>query len=176
MVFIDITKTDYLMSNQRRFIELIIYASSAFLIPFLLGHPQWLVGILVNTSLVLAGLNLKKHNLLPVIILPSIAVLTKGLIFGPFTVFLLYFIPSIWIGNALLTLSMKLKMNKWIKLTMGVASKTVLLGVTALVLVNFNVVPELFLAVMGLTQLYTAIGGGFLAFSIHEIKKRALTK
>ena len=90
-------KTDVVLSAYRKNLLLAIYALACFAVPFLLGHPQWLVGSIVNAVLVLAALNLKKTAILPIILLPSLAVLAQGLIFGSFTFLLIYLIPAVWI-------------------------------------------------------------------------------
>lgn len=172
-----IKKQDYVLGYVQENIELIIYSVICFFAPFLIGHPQIVVGVLVNAALVLAALNLKDVKLLPVIILPSLAVLSRGMIFGPFTIFLVYMIPFIWVGNAILVWTFKkfnldLKMNKWITLGIGSALKTVFLFGCAFVLVKFGILPVLFLTTMGIFQFYTAILGGILAFGIHSVKKR----
>jgi hypothetical protein len=172
-------RRDYNIGLIQENIELLVYSALAFLIPFTLGHPQLVVGILVNAAIVLASLNLKNYKLLPVIILPSIAVLSRGLIFGPFTMFLIYMIPFIWIGNFILLyafreLKLKRKMNSIVTLIIGAVAKTAFLFGVAFLLVNLNVIPALFLTTMGLLQLYTALAGGALALGIHEAKKKML--
>ncbi|MBC8444270.1 hypothetical protein H8D83_01660, partial [Candidatus Woesearchaeota archaeon] len=116
-------------------------------------------------------------KLLPIIILPSLAVLTKGLIFGPFTIFLAYMIPFIWIGNAILVFTFKKfnlqkKLNKWITLLFASAFKTAFLFSIAYLFIKIGILPAVFLTAMGLFQFYTAIMGGILAFSIHSVKKK----
>ena len=68
---------------RQQVIELVAYSFIAFFIPFFIGHPQLLVGTMVNAALILSGVYLKRNFLLPVIFMPSIAVLSRGLIFGP---------------------------------------------------------------------------------------------
>src|SRR3989338_293273 len=82
-------------------LQTVLLAALCFFIPFALSHPQLLVGSIVNASLILGATYLKGHKLLPVILLQSIGVLTAGVIFGSFTVFLIYMIPFIWIANAI---------------------------------------------------------------------------
>jgi hypothetical protein len=170
-------KQDYILTNITENIELIIYSAIAFLTPFLLGHPQFLVGVIVNAALVLAALNLKDYKLLPIIMIPSIAVLTRGLIFGPYTIYLIYMIPFIWIGNLILVYSFKkfhfgLKMNKIWTLTFGAILKTAFLFGSTFLFVLLGILPVMFLTTMGLLQLYTALAGGALALGIHTVKKR----
>ena len=141
-----INKQDYKLSFVQENIEVVVYSLIAFFVPFIAGHPQWLVGILVNASLVLAALNIKNYKLLPIIMLPSIGVLTRGLVFGPFTIFLIYMIPFIWIGNAILVWAIKyFKLNNWIKLGIGAVIKTAFLFGAAYALVGLNILPALFL-------------------------------
>lgn len=170
-------KTDYGVGLVQEYSELIIYSAVAFLIPFLLAHPQLVVGIVVNAALVLAALNTKDYKLLPVVMLPSIAVLARGLIFGPFTMFLIYLIPFIWIGNAILVyafkeLKLKRKMNSIVTLLIGATAKMVFLFLAALLLVKTGVIPAPFLLTMGVFQLSTALAGGVIALGIHEAKKK----
>jgi hypothetical protein len=169
--------SDYNLSMFQENIELLIYSALAFFVPFVIGHPQLVVGILVNTSIVLAALNLKNYKLLPVIMLPSIAVLSRGLIFGPFTVFLIYMIPFIWIGNFILLaafreLKLKRNVNSVATLIIGSVAKAFFLFTCALILVGTGVLPNIFLTTMGLFQLYTALAGGAIALGIQEAKKR----
>ncbi len=86
----------------------------SFFLPFFLGHPQWLVGTVVNAGLFLSAIfcpclpaGRQKIFFASVIILPSIGVLARGLVFGSFTWFLIYFLPFIWLGNLILILIFK---------------------------------------------------------------------
>jgi hypothetical protein len=162
---------EYAISYIQENVELFIYSMLAFTIPFFIGHPQWFVGVVVNTSLVLAGLNIKNYKVLPVIILPSLAVLSRGLIFGPFTIFLLYIIPFIWFGNALILLSFKIFTNKFLATFVGSFSKFLFLFVAAFVLINLNILPQIFIVSMGVMQLYTALVGSCIALGVHSLKK-----
>lgn len=171
-----VNKQDYKLGYLQENIEMVLYTLAAFLIPFTLGHPQLLVGTLVNSALFLAALNLKGFKMLPIIIAPSLGVLTKGLIFGPLTIFLVYMIPFIWIGNALLVYSFKAfnvdkKVNSLVSIGISAAAKTIFLFAVAYVLFKLNLVPQIFLTTMGLFQLYTAVAGGIVALGIHKAKK-----
>ena len=176
-----INKQDYALSFNQENIELIIYSTICFAIPFLIGHPQWIVGIIVNTALVLAALNLKFKMILPIITLPSIAVLTKGLIFGSFTHLLLLMIPFIWISNTILVYSFKKlnlekKINKIKVLVIGSIAKTIFLFSISFIFYKIGILPGIFLTSMGIIQFYTAITGGAIALGIHSAKKRLSTK
>lgn len=79
----------------------------AFFVPFSLGYPQWLVGTIVNACLFLSAIFLPKKYFLPLAIFPSLGILARGIIFGPFTFFLIYFLPFVWLGNLFLLLIFK---------------------------------------------------------------------
>lgn len=156
--------------------QMIFYSVLAFFLPYFLGHPQWLVGIIVNAYLILGATYLKGYKLLPVIVLPSIGVLTAGLIFGSYTVFLLYLIPFIWIGNALYAYSYKhlqfVKMNKIFSVISASVLKSTFLFLSALLLVSLEVIPVMFLTAMGVLQLVTALAGGVIAVGIISGRER----
>lgn len=81
------------------FAEFLILCFLAFMIPFVIGHPQLLVGVLVNTFLVLSALNIGMRKVGVLAALPSLGVLARGMLFGPFTFSLVFMLPFIWIGN-----------------------------------------------------------------------------
>lgn len=157
-------------------VEFVAYSALALLIPFSLGHPQLLVGILVNACLVLTALNLKSHKILPVALLPSMGVLARGLVFGPFTMFLVYMIPFIWVGNLILVSVMQKLSHKWLALGLGAVLKTVFLYSIAILLIRNGLLPKVFATSMGLIQLYTALLGGILALSVQTIRTKAFKK
>lgn len=152
----------------------------AFFVPFLLGHPQWLVGTAVNAFLFLAAIFLPKKYFLPIIILPGLGVLARGIIFGPFTPFLVYFLPFIWLGNLALIfifshlikfLPAKYAVLKKIGIAVFVSAvvKFFILFLFANIYFKFSIVPAVFVQAMGLNQLATALAGGLLALLIFKI-------
>lgn len=174
-----VKKQDYKLGFIQENVELLIYSLICFFVPFILGHPQWIVGVLVNAALVLAALNLKSYKMLPVILIPSLAVLSRGVIFGPFTYLLVFMIPFIWIGNSILVylfkkLHVDKKMNRFVVLGIGAAAKTLFLFTAAFIFFKLGVLPAVFLTTMGLLQLYTAIAGGMLAIGVQELKKKLI--
>lgn len=165
----------YELGNKLQNIEMIVYSLSCFFIPFLIGHPQLVVGVIINSLLILSSLNLQKHRLLPIILLPSLGALARGMVFGPFTVFLIYLIPFIWIGNTVLVLGFKYlhlnkKINYLITLIISSSLKALFLFSAAFVLYKLNIIPAIFLTAMGITQLITALSGGVLAFVTNRIR------
>lgn len=165
------------LGKNREMTEYAIYTTAAFVVPFMIAQPQLVVGTLVNAALILSALNLKNAKLLPVILLPSVAVLSRGLIFGPFTMYLLYTIPFIWIGNSALVYIIKrfylgAKWNKYLSLALGIVAKVLFLYVAANILIKLGVLPKVFATAMGVFQLYTAIAGSVLALSVAALTNK----
>lgn len=170
---------DYALSKAYENIELIIYSALCFFVPFFIGHPQIFAGIAVNAVLVTAALNLKGYKLLPVIMIPSLGVLSRGIVFGPFSKFLIYMIPFIWFGNALLVFSfkhfkLKKKYNFAYTLMAGAIIKSGFLFLSAFILYKLSIIPVIFLTAMGFMQFATAVSGGIAAYGIHSAKKKIL--
>ena len=170
---------EYKLGSKQETIELMAYSLVSFFIPLIFRQPQLLVGTVVNAVLILTALNLKNRNILPAIMLPSIAAAAGGYLFGGFTMYLVYMIPFIWLGNAIIVLAFKqfrLQKNKNFIVTLGISSLAkagFLLGIT-LLLVSLSIVPAVFLTAMGLLQLTTALVGGVLAFTVQKVKKALL--
>jgi hypothetical protein len=161
--------------------QFLVFASVSivsFFMPFAFGHPQWLVGTIVNACLFLGALYLPKKYFIPLAILPSLGVLARGLVFGPFTFFLIYFLPFIWLGNLMLififsrlTNASLIRANKGWTYFMFFSSvvKFGFLFLIANIYFNFGLVPKLFLATIGLNQLATALAGGLIALIILKL-------
>lgn len=171
-----LNKREYEFSHLQENVEMGVYAALSFFVPFFLSHPQMFVGTIVNAALVMAAFNLRGKKLLPVIMLPSIGVLSAGVLFGQFTSALLYMIPMIWLGNAILVFGIKefvlhRKMHKLAGLGLGAIAKTVFLFMGAYAMINFGLLPAAMLAAMGMMQLQTAVLGGVFAISVQHLKK-----
>ena len=149
----------------------------SFLVPFSLGEPQLLVGTIVNAALVAGAFKLRGWEILPLVVLPSIATLSRGIIFGPFTPYLAIMLPFIWVGNALLVLAVKRfvvadKRNFALGNAIGIAAKVALLFGSAYALYSLKVIPAVFLTAMGVFQLITALLGAGLAFGALKAEAR----
>ncbi len=169
--------------------QALIFAGVAFLslmVPFGFGHPQLLIGAIINAILFLAVLFLPKKYWLPLIIFPSLGVLTRGLIFGPLTFFLIYFLPFIWLGNWILMLVFEKVINKFkinqtnsfkfyfkylFAVLLASLTKFTFLFLTANLYFNLKVVPKIFVVSMGLNQLGTALAGGIISLLIFKAFK-----
>jgi hypothetical protein len=149
-----------------------IIFSLAFFIPFLISGPQLLTGTLVNCLLISGTKFVDKKNHLFMAILPSIAAVLNGLVFGKFTIFLVYFLPFIWLSNFVLIRSivyLREKLPLSFSISLSVIFKTIILFVSALIYFKFNFVPEIFLTTMGVFQLTTGIMGGVVFLGINKI-------
>lgn len=155
-------------------IEFLVLCVVSFSIPFLLSHPQLLVGSVVNALLFRASLSMDFKKSLPIIFLPSVAAYLGGVLFGGATSFLLYFIPVIWLSNASYVYFNKLLSHRLfsgskflrfgLNIILSSGLKSLILFVFAFLAVTFFSFPPLFLTVMGLFQFLTAIIGGFSAY------------
>lgn len=157
------------ISDLAKSFAFVAISSAAFFVPFSLGHPQWLVGMIVNACLFLSAIFLPQKYWLAIAVLPSLGVLARGAVFGPFTLFLVYFLPFIWLGNLILI---------WVFRRVGfiaaAAAKFLFLFLTASIYFKFYIVPAIFLQAMGLNQLATALAGGTIAFLILKFYGRTL--
>ena len=163
--------------NHFEKIELVFYALLGFFVPFFFGHPQILIGTIVNSMLVSAALYSRGYKLIPLALTPSLGVLASGMLFGNLTVFLVYLIPFIWIGNFLIIYGMKFfylhaKVNYWISSVISSIVKAGFIFGSALVLVSFGIIPAALLVPMGLLQVETALAGCAVVFGVHKIRTR----
>jgi hypothetical protein len=168
-------KTITLPQTTSRVIEYSLIAAS-FFIPFFISGPQLLTGTIVNALLFLFVSQLSSKKLLPMVMLPSIGAVLNGVLFSKFTVFLLYFLPFIWIGNYILILSFKSILLKtqsfFISLVGSSLIKCSVLFIIALVFTQYKIVPTIFLQLMGVFQLVTALMGGMIAWAIYHFSTK----
>ena len=141
----------------------------SFFIPFSLGQPQWLVGTIVNACLFSAAIFLPRKFILSLVILPSLGILCRGIIFGPLTMFLVYFLPFIWLANLVLILIFKRlspRLNYLSSVFLAALAKFLFLFIVANIYFEFSVAPKIFLQLMGISQFFTALAGGIIAWII----------
>ena len=169
-----INKRVYNFTNLHENVELVIYGVLGFFVPLLFGHPQLLVGSIVNSLIVISALHHRGFKPFTLFVLPSIGALTRGILFGPFTIFLVYMLPFIWFSNFILWVLIKKiyiekKKNYIIASFISSISKALFLFIIAFILFKFNVIPKLFLIAMGPIQLATAIIGTFIGGGVSKI-------
>ena len=130
----------------------LVLAGISVAVPFVTSN-QIITGTIVNFLLFVTP----KKYVWPVIIFPSLAVMARGIIFGPLTPFLFYFLPFIWLGNWMLV-----KLASQGHPLQGIFGKVGILYIGANVFVIYKIAPKMFLTSMGIMQLVTAIIGGML--------------
>lgn len=167
------------LTKYRELFELVLLSSISFLIPVFIGHPQLLVGIVVNALIVRSALTMKRWKNLPTLVLPSLGALTRGILFGPFTSYLLYLILFIWLGNFVLAFYtkyfVKLKFKFVLPLTILASSglKALVIFVPTLLFVNSALIPKMFVSSMGVMQVITAFVGSAIALGITRLELKA---
>ena len=145
-------------------------------------NSQLIIGTIVNIALVVSAINLKGWaKILGVVTMPSISTILSGYVFGTASVYMVYMIPAIWLGNFALIYSYKLLMlgkNKHYFLAgiVGIIVKVAIIFALFNLINLFGVFPEKLVTTlstaMGTTQLITATLGVILAFIIYKIEKR----
>ncbi|MAG17905.1 MAG: hypothetical protein CL944_00320 [Candidatus Diapherotrites archaeon] len=164
------TRFENLVKSEN--LGLLIFGFAVFFIPFIFGHStnfpnQLIVGSLVNTLLASSALHLTMKKSLPIILLPAIAAVLSGFIFGSFSIFLAFLVPFIWIGNAIYVYFIKNlkivnKMNYAGAVFISSLLKALFLFLSTLALVYLAIIPEIFLLPMSLVQFATAMAGGLI--------------
>jgi len=140
------------------------------LFPFVFDSSQLVLGTLTNGILIIAAYTERDfRKIIPLVFLPSLATLAKGLLFGPFTPLLLYMIPFIWAGNALFVSIVRMdRLNLPLigRIILGASGKALLLFGIANGFIALGILPKIFATSMGLVQLITALLGGLGAAGI----------
>ena len=144
-------------------------------------NSQYVVGTIVNLSLVIAAINVKGFKQIAgLITLPSISAIGSGLIFKSASIFTVYMIPAIWIGNfTFVYLYKKLWMQK--KINYILTAIVAILVKAAIIYLFFrglaliiNIPTPMFTALnlsMGMNQLITATIASIIGFGISKIGK-----
>ena len=183
-------------SKTSETIQTIVIGLLAFLVPTFLGkllsevfgaqsvvatNSQLIIGSIVNTALVLTALNIKGWpRVLMVVFMPSISTMFSGFIFGSASVFMMYMIPAIWLGNFALVMSFKYLMlhkniNYIITAIVGILVKVGIIFGFFMILKSFSVFPEKIVSnlqqAMSITQLITATIGCIAGWSVYKLEK-----
>ena len=144
------------------------------------ANSQIIVGSIVNTALIMAAINLKGwKKIIGVVTMPSISTILSGYVFGTASVYMVYMIPAIWVGNFALIYAYKLVMlgknkNYFLAGIIGILVKVAIIFTSFNILNIFNIFPQKLISnlqnAMGMTQLITATIGMILAFIIYKIE------
>ena len=179
----------YNLSKVGNILQLVIISICMFLIPLVVptmldavfgaesviaNNSQYVVGALVNTALITSALAVKGwKNIVALVTVPSISALTSGLVLNISSIFTVYMIPAIWLGNlaiiyAIKYLYIKKNINYVLSAAVGILVKVALIFggfnlLTLLVAMPAPVITAL-TAAMGINQLITAVIGSALAY------------
>ena len=166
-----------ILSYRRALFEIVFFSILCFTMPFILTHPQWAIGTIVNAVLFRVAITQKgwKYTI-PVIVLPNLGVITAGIIFGAPSIMLYIFAPLIWIGNFSYILFNKyFILQKRANIGLGLMGasliKFIILFSSALIAVYIFNFPDVLLTTMGMLQIATALMGGTLAISYQKIEE-----
>ncbi len=144
-------------------------------------NSQLIVGSIVNTALIVAAINLKGwKKILGVVTMPSISTILSGYVFKSASVYMVYMIPAIWIGNFVLVYAYKLIMlskekNYFLAGIVGIITKVLVIAAGFMILKAFNIFPTKLVSTlqvaMTTTQLITASIGMVISFVIYKMEK-----
>lgn len=195
-----LNKTMYDFSKKADLIQAIIIGLIAFLVPTFLAqlinaifgaqsivttNSQIIVGSIVNSALIFSAINVKGwKKIIGVVTMPSISTILSGYVFKSASVYMVYMIPAIWVGNFVLIYAYKLIMleknkNYFLAGVVGIIAKVLVIFGCFEILNLFNIFPDKLVAnlqkAMGLTQLITASIGMLIIFIVYQIEKKKLT-
>lgn len=195
-----LNKTMYDFSKKADLIQAIIIGLIAFLVPTFLAqlinaifgaqsivatNSQIIVGSIVNSALIFCAINVKGwKKIIGVVTMPSISTILSGYVFKSASVYMVYMIPAIWVGNFVLIYAYKLIMleknkNYFLAGVVGIIAKVLVIFGCFEILNLFNIFPDKLVAnlqkAMGLTQLITASIGTLIMFIVYQIEKKKLT-
>lgn len=189
----------YDFSEKMDFIQTIMIGLIAFLVPTFLAqliqmvfgaqsviatNSQIIVGSIVNTALIISAINIKGwKKIIGVVTMPSLSTVLSGYVFETASVYMVYMIPAIWLGNLALIYFYKLVMlekekNYFLAGILGIIVKFLVIFASFEVLNLFGIFPSKLVTnlqtAMGLTQLITASIGMLIAFMIYQVEKKKL--
>ena len=198
-----VNKKVYELSKTGEIIQTILIILGALLVPAIVpqilqaafGKTSWIatnsqiiVGSIVNTALIMTGLNMKGwRKILFVATLPSLSAIGSGYIFGSLSKVTIFMVPGIWFGNFSLIMLMKyFYANKGINYIFSaiisiVVKTMIIFGVLNIwmalsILPNQGAVASTLRNTMGLTQGITATIGAVISFLIMKLGLRKCNK
>ena len=143
---------------------------------------QLIIGSMVNASWIVTAMNLKGWaKILGVVTMPSISTILGGYVFKTASVFMVYMIPAIWVGNFALVYAYKkilVQKNKnyFIAGIVGIVIKVAIIFGAFGILNLLGIFPQKLVTnlqtAMGMTQGITATVGMIIAFVIYKLECR----
>lgn len=188
---------DYSKANQ--IMQIILICMGALVVPtflakiltiifgqnsFIAMHSQIIVGTIVNTSLIVAAMNIKGwKKIMGIITLPSISAIFGGYVFMTASKYNVYMIPAIWLGNFAIVYLYKVlllnkKLNYFITGFIAVVVKVAIIFSSFSALNLANLFPEKIAQnlqnAMGYTQLITALIAMIISYTLYIANKKVL--
>ena len=185
-------------SKQIDIIQTILLFLVALLVPTFLGqilksifgatsvvatNSQIIIGSIVNTALIVSAINLKgPAKIIGVVTMPSISTILGGYVFNTASVYMVYMIPAIWLGNfalvyAFKSLLLSKQKNYFLSGIVGIIVKVAIRFGFFNSLKAFGVFPEKLVTnlqvAMSSTQAITATIGMFIAFVFYKLETKA---
>ena len=185
-------------SKQIDIIQTILLFLVALLVPTFLGqilksifgatsvvatNSQIIIGSIVNTALIVSAINLKgPAKIIGVVTMPSISTILGGYVFNTASVYMVYMIPAIWLGNfalvyAFKSLLLSKQKNYFLSGIVGIIVKVAIIFGFFNILKAFGVFPEKLVTnlqvAMSSTQAITATIGMFIAFVFYKLETKA---
>lgn len=186
-------------SKQMDILQIVLICIGALIVPTFLAslltkvfgvnsiistYSQIIVGSVVNTALIVTAINVKGwKKIAGIITLPSISTILGGYVFKTASVYMVYMIPAIWIGNfAIVYLYKELLLNKKINYFItGIIATVVKVAVIfgGFSLLNaFGTFPEKLVqnlqVAMSSTQAITATIGMIISYTIYVANKKTM--
>lgn len=150
------------------------------------SNSQIIVGSIVNTALIVTAINVKGWKKIATIItLPSISAILGGYVFKTASVYMVYMIPAIWLGNFALVYLYKLlllqkNVNYFVAGVVGIVVKVGIIFLGFSILNAFGIFPEKLVQnlqnAMGMTQAITATIGAIITYTVYLGNKASLKK
>lgn len=186
----------YNLEKKKEILQLIIITLLAFITPFvvpkllttlfggesfLATNSQYVVGTIVNTMLILTGINISGNSkIIGIVTLPSISAMLSGFVFKTASIYTVYMIPAIWLGNfALIYLYRKFfvikKLNYVFTSIIAIITKGIIIFLGFKLLTLITLIPgqgkvfEALQIAMGMNQLITASLGAIVSYGIIKI-------
>ena len=189
-------KRYYDVSKLVEFWEILLISIGVFLTPlvvpqllttifgaksFIATNSQFVVGAIVNTCLIIAGINAKGwKKIMGIVILPSISSLLSGSVLHLSNIYTVYMIPAIWLGNFAIVFLFKYlfvakKINYILASIAGILVKCACIFGGYKILLLANIIPQnskvaqVLFTSMGINQVITASMGCVIAFALVKL-------
>lgn len=184
-------------SKQIDILQIILICMVALLVPTFLAqiltkvfgansviasNSQIIVGSIVNTALIVAAINVKGwKKIVGIITLPSISTILSGYVFKTASVYMVYMIPAIWLGNFAIVYLYKLlllnkNLNYFVTGIISIIVKDAIIFGGFSLLNLFGIFPEKLVQnlqnAMGATQAITATIGMIISYTVYIANKK----